>query len=97
MICASSYLLSQINQGVMFAQVLKYVYILCILQIKNMFRPLPPPFPKIKKKLISCSGAVIITVPEVAKSHYFCLKASNHKTKASNDLLQKSSPLTSDI
>lgn len=97
MICASSYLLSQINQGVMFAQVLKYVYILCILQIKNMFRPLPPPFPKIKKKLISCSGAVIITVPEVAKSHYFCLKAFNHKTKASNDLLQKSSPLTSDI
>lgn len=76
----------------MFAQVLKNVYILCILQMKNMFRH-PPPFSKNKKNIWSA----IITVPEVAKSHYFCLKASNHKTKASNDLLQKSSPLTSDI
>lgn len=59
--------------------------------------PTPRPLSKNKKKAISCSCAVIITVPEVAKSHYFCLKASNHKTKASNDLLQKSSPLTSDI
>lgn len=33
----------------MFAQVLKYVYILCILQVKNMFRP-PAPLSKNKKK-----------------------------------------------
>lgn len=83
----------------MFAQVLKNVYILCILQVKNMFRPPPPPFQKLKKKpdqLLWCSYNNV-SFPEVAKSHYFCLKASNHKTKASNDLLQKSSPLTSDI
>lgn len=83
----------------MFAQVLKYVYILCILQMKNMFRP-PAPLSKKKNKktdqLLWCSYNNV-SFPEVAKSHYFCLKASNHKTKASNDLLQKSSPLTSDI
>lgn len=54
------------NQGVMFPQILKYEYKLWIFQMKNMVWN--------QKNEVSCSDAVIITVPEVAKSRYFWLK-----------------------